>query len=143
MDTQNTATEEQLEAADLALRFVFPRLIFTRSQISPDAAHFAFRALRAVNAMSRASYASFSIFQAAQKGGLSRNWASIPRDVVTGTLLTLKAGKSAQKNQIAQYFLSLYYERLLQKHLQSPDMFPCPEFQVTNTLLDRLVFGEL
>jgi len=116
-------TPEALAAADLALRWIYPDLKFNRHQITPDAAVFAFVVLKKVNFAARMSYGAFKLY------GVPTGWSFIPKQVISGALGALKKPGKSLSNRVSLALIAWPHQRNLQKHLNEPDVYPCPDFR--------------
>ncbi|MDA2923754.1 hypothetical protein MYX65_03690 [Acidobacteria bacterium AH-259-L09] len=116
-----------LDAAEKALRFVFqnPPLQFKRSQITLDAAVFAFQVLIKVDQASRASLGLFKLWSPIPV----RSWAGISKIFVKAVIAALKDPTKYGRSKIGAT-VAITYRRLLQAHLAEPSTFPCPEYRM-------------
>ena len=116
----------QAEAAAAALRYVYPDLIFTTNNITLDAAKFAFEVLRRVDLGARAAYGFFKLYS----GTITiTEWSDIPKAVYDAAKAAAEHPNKSMKSSISLAFIALPSKRLLQKHLDDPDTFPCPDFR--------------
>ena len=120
-----TPTPEQLQAAEGALSWVYPDLKFERSQITTDAALFAFVVMRKVNIGARAAYGMFKLYSLVPPG----KWSAIPKQVTKAVLAALQKPGKSLKSQIALAFIAWPHQRNLQLHLREPETYPCPDFR--------------
>ena len=116
-------TKEHLDAAEAALRFIYPKLQFTRKQITPQAAAFAFKVLYKVDKGARFSSGLFSLNRVYTK------WSQIPKTVARAIYKALKDPDEYKKNMVSVAFIAKQHKRNLQQHLKYPDIFPCPDFK--------------
>jgi hypothetical protein len=115
------------EAAEKALRFIFQSphaLKFKRSQITLDAAVFAFRALIKVDKASRASMGFFKLWSPVPV----RSWGAIPKLFVKAVNAALKDPRQYKASPIGRT-VAITHRRNLQAHLDMPDVMPCPQFK--------------
>ena len=139
----SVTSQEVQQAAEKALRYVYPNLSFTYNQITPDAAYFAFASLCACSAIARSTKAIFDIYSAAVHGATGGDWKKFGKESVQAVLDLFSGGGKPEKNSIASSVMAWRYLRLLQHHLIDPETFPCPEIDIGNTAIDRWVFGDL
>lgn len=116
---------DRLEAAEAALRWVFPDLQFQPGQITPAAAVDAFRVLKKVDRGSRIARGLFELVQLPLN---ARSWSDIPEAVWDAAKEALKEPGHSMKSKVAVALIALQHERLMQWHLRDPENHPCPDF---------------
>jgi hypothetical protein len=116
---------EQAAAAEAALRYVFPDLRFRREQITLDAAKFAFEVLRRVDLGARAAYGLFKLYEGTL---VVTEWSDIPKAVYDAAKEASAHPDRPMKSRIALAFIAWTLQRLMQKHLDDPETFPCPDY---------------
>ena len=127
----NPPNPEQAAAAEAALRFVFPDLKFQREQITLDAAKFALEVLRRVDVGARAAFGLFKLYQGTQ---VITEWNDIPKAIYDAAKEAAAHPDEPMKSRIALAFIAWTLQRLLQKHLDDPETFPCPDFRDLSTV---------
>ena len=125
MSTVTELTEEQMNLASDALRGVFDDLKFLATQITPDAAADAFRAMRKLDHGSRVARGLFELVTLPIS---VRAWSDIPKELWGALKEALAEPGKSVKSRIGIALIVLQHKRLMQKHLDDPETFPCPEF---------------
>jgi hypothetical protein len=121
----DTPTQSQSAAATAALRYIYPNIRVRDSQITLDAAKFAFELVRRVDIGARAAYGLFKIYG----GSLTvTEWKDIPNFVYEAAKAAAEHPNESMRSLIAVTFIALPLQRLVQAHLDDPETFPCPGF---------------
>ncbi|GAB5534010.1 MAG: hypothetical protein Rubg2KO_02590 [Rubricoccaceae bacterium] len=111
------------DSAYEALRFIYPTLNVTKSQVTPQAAAFAFKVLVKVDQGTRFSSGLFKLNR------VYTSWSSIPTAFAQAVYTALKNPDAKLKNAVASAFIAKQHRRNLQQHLLMPDVMPCPDFK--------------
>ncbi len=120
-------TPQQLAAAEKALRFVFPNLQFVRSQITPEAAAFAFETVRRVDIGSRVAGGLFKLYDLSKP---VHEWKDIVDTIVAAVEEALKDPQESVKSEIGLAYIRYFYSHGIQANLTyGEDVYPCPEFR--------------
>lgn len=116
-------TIEMLDTAEAALKAIYPGLTFSRRQITPQAAAFAFKVIVKVDITARISAGLFSFVR------VYNSWVSIPQTLAKAAYKILNDRTTYQKNKLSWTSIGAPHRRNVQMHLQQPDIFPCPDFR--------------
>ena len=121
------ADPEVQEAAERSLRCIFHgahELRFRRSQVTLDAAIFAFQAIVKVDQASRSAAGLYKLWSPIPV----RSWTGIPKMFVKAVLAATKDPGVYKQSKIG-LTAAITHRRNLQAHLDMPDVMPCPGYR--------------
>ena len=121
------ADPDAQQAAEQALRSIFHgphALRFQRTQITLDAAVFAFQAIVKVDQASRAAAGLFKLWSPVPV----TSWKGIPKMFVKAVLAATKDPNTYKQSKIG-LTVAITHRRNLQAHLDMPNVMPCPAYR--------------
>ena len=142
----DTRFETRREAAYHILERMFPKRMkdFGPEDITPEAAYFAFQLAAEVDDASRVSKGLFNVYKSFLTGGKPSSFKKIPKKLAKEALKLGKDPNRMKMNKIGKTG-AVVHGRRLERHLQMPDVHPCPVARETPKLssLPKQAYREL